>query len=124
MAKIKLLSLYDAMECMPTADVKFINQPQPIIMNKACSCCKSDVNRAVQVCGRVNTSDETYDIIATLSFEKEFNLATCNEEYVSTTNLSMLDTESKLLLYKVDKKERQQEDHHHENVIGGSSSRG
>ena len=57
-AKIKLLSLYDAMECMPT-DVKFINQPQPIIMNKACSCCKSDVNGAIHICGRVNTSDES-----------------------------------------------------------------
>ena len=91
------------MERTPT-DVKFINQPQPIIMNKACSCCKSDVNGAAHICGRVNTSEETYDIIASLSFEKEFNLATCNEEYVSTTNLSMLDTESKLFLYKVDKK--------------------
>ena len=91
------------MEHMPT-DVKFINQPQPMIMNKACSCCKSDVNRAIHICGRVDTSNEMYDIIASLSFEKEFNLATCNEEYVSTTNLSMLDTESKLFLYKVDKK--------------------
>ena len=101
--KLKLLNLYDTMECMLT-DVKFINQRQPIIMNKACSCCKPDVNRAVHICGRVDMSDETYDIIASLSFEKEFNLATCNEEYVSTTNLSMLDTESKLFLYKADKK--------------------
>ena len=91
------------MERMPT-DVKFITQPQPMIINKAYSCCKSDVNGTVHICGRVNTSDETYDIIASLSFEKEFNLATCNEEYVSMTNLSMLDTESKLFLYKVDKK--------------------
>ena len=90
------------MERMPTADV--INQPQPMIMNKVCSCCKSDVNGAVHVCCRVGTSDETYDIIASLFFEKEFNLATCNEEYVSTTTLSMFDTESKLFLYKVDKK--------------------
>ena len=118
--KIKLMSLYDAMERMPT-DVKFINQPQPIIMNKACLCCKSDVDGAVHVCGRVDTSNEKYDI--THPFEKEFNLATCNEEYVSTTNLSMLDTESKLFLYKVDKK-RQQEDHHHENIVGNSSSGG
>ena len=67
-------------------------------------CCKSDVNGAVvHVCGRVDTSKK-YDIIASLSFEKEFNLAICNEEYVSMTNLSMLDTESKLFLYKVDKK--------------------
>ena len=102
--KIKLLSLYDDMERMPTADVKFINQPQPIIMNKACSCCKSDVNGAIHICSRVDTSNKTYDIIASLSFEKEFNLATCNKEYVSTNNLSMLDTESKLFLYKVDKK--------------------
>ena len=46
-------------------------------------------------------------------------MATCNEEYVSMTNLSMLDTESKLFLYKVDKK--RQEDHH-EN-IGGSEGK-
>ena len=111
--KIKLLSLYDAMERMPT-DVKFISQPQPMIINKACSCCKSDVNRAIHVCGSVDTSYETYHIIASLSFEKEFNLATCNEEYVSTTNLPMLDTESKLFLYKVDKKKEC-----HENISGG-----
>ena len=54
--KIKLLSLYDAMKHMPT-DVKFINQTKPIIMNKMCSCCKSDVNGAVHVCGRIDTSE-------------------------------------------------------------------
>ena len=67
--KIKLLSLYDGIERMPT-DVKFINQPQPIIMNKVCSCCKSDVIGAVHICSRVDTSDEKYDIIASLSFER------------------------------------------------------
>ena len=112
--KIKLLSLYDAMERMLT-DIKFISQPQPIIMNRACLCCKSDVNGVVHICSRVDTSDEKCDIIASLSFEKKFNLATCNEEHVSMTNLSMLDTESKLFLYKVDKK---RQDHHHENVVG------
>ena len=50
----------------------------------------------------VRTNEEGVDIIAKLSFEKEFNLATCTEDYVSMSNLSMSTLELKLFFYAVD----------------------
>ena len=49
----------------------------------------------------VRTDEEGVDIIASLSFEKEFNLATSTEDYVSVSNLSMSTTERKLFFYAV-----------------------
>ena len=60
-----------------------------------------DVESSVHCCGMVRTDEEGVDIIASLSFEKEFNLATCTEDYVSVSNLSMSTTERKLFFYAV-----------------------
>ena len=63
--------------------------------------CRGDVKSAIHCCGMVHTDEEGVDIIASLSFEKEFNLATCTEDYVSVGNLSMSTLERKLFFYAV-----------------------
>ena len=65
-------------------------------MTNTCSKCRGDVESSVHCCGMVCTNEEGVDIIASLSFEKEFNLATCTEDYVSVSNLSMSTMERKL----------------------------
>ena len=70
-------------------------------MTNTCSKCRGDVESSVHCCGMVCTDEEGVDIIASLSFEKEFNLATCTEDYVSVSNLSMSTSEPKLFFYAV-----------------------
>ena len=70
-------------------------------MTNTCSKCWGDVESSIHCCGMVCTDEEGVDIIASLSFEKEFNLATCTEDYVSVRNLSMSTTERKLFFYAV-----------------------
>ena len=70
-------------------------------MTNMCSKCQGDVESSVHCCEMVRTDEEGVDIIVSLSFEKEFNLAMCTEDYVSVSNLSMSTSERKLFLYAV-----------------------
>ena len=86
---IKMANLIDALSCVVD------------YMTNTCSKCRGDVESSVHCCGMVCTNEEGVDIIASLSFEKEFNLATCTEDYVSVSNLSMSTMERKLFFYAV-----------------------
>ena len=94
---IKMASLIEALTC----DIEFHPDVYPLDnMTNTCSKCRGDVKSAVHCCGMVRTNEEGVDIIASLSFGKEFNLATCTEDYMSVSNLSTL--ECKLFFYAVD----------------------
>ena len=97
---IKMANLIDALTC---DNVEFHpNDAYPLDnMTNTCSKCRGDVESSVHCCGMVRTDEEGVDIIASLSFEKEFNLATCTEDYVSVSNLSMSTAERKLFFYAV-----------------------
>ena len=96
---IKMANLIDALTC---DNVEFHPNAYPLDnMTNTCSKCRGDVESSVHCCGMVCTDEEGVDIIANLSFEKEFNLATCTEDYVSVSNLSMSTTEHKLFFYAV-----------------------
>ena len=92
---IKMANLIDAYD-----NTEFHPDEYPLDnMTNTCSKCRGDVESSVHCCGMVRTDEEGVDIIASLSFEKEFNLATCTEDYVSVSNLSMSTTERKLFFY-------------------------
>ena len=97
---IKMANLIDALTC---DNVEFHpNDAYPLDnMTNMCSKCRGDVESSVHCCGMVCTDEEGVDIIASLSFEKEFNLAMCTEDYMSMSNLSMSTTERKLFFYAV-----------------------
>ena len=95
---IKMASLTDALTC----NMEFHPDAYPLDnMTNSCSKCRGDVKSAIHCCGMVCTDEEGVDIIASLSFEKEFNLATCTEDYLSMSNLSMSTLEHKLFFYAV-----------------------
>ena len=89
------------MKCMPH-DFKFINQPKPVVMTKSCLYCKADIKNAIHRCGEVIMSSD-YHVFASLTCEKRFDFDLCDDEYVSTTNLTMVDTNSDLFFYSVAK---------------------
>ena len=95
-----MANLIDALTC---DNVEFHpNDTYPLDnMTNMCSKCRGDIESSVHCCGMVRTDEEGVDIIASLSFEKEFNLATCTEDYVSVSNLSMSTMECKLFFYAV-----------------------
>ena len=97
---IKMASLINALAC----DMEFHpnDDAYPLDnMTNTCSKCQGDVKSSVHCCGMVRTDEEGVDIIASSSFEKEFNLATCTEDYMSVSNLSMSTLERKLFFYAV-----------------------
>ena len=96
---IKMASLIDALMC----DMEFHpNNAHPLDnMTNTCSKCRGDVKSAAHCCRMVRTDEEGVHIIASLSFEKWFNLATCTEDYMSMSNLSMSTLECKLFFYAV-----------------------
>ena len=71
-------------------------------MTKSCSCCKADIKNTVHTCGEVIMSSD-YHVFASLTFEKRFDFNLCDNKYVSTTNLTMVDTDSDLFFYSVAK---------------------
>ena len=100
---IKMANLIDALTCVvdntefhPNDDAYPLDN-----MTNTCSKCRDDVESSIHCCGMVRTKEEGVDIIASLSFEKEFNLAMCTEDYVSVSNLSMSNMERKLFFYAV-----------------------
>ena len=96
---IKMANLIDALTCDNT---ELHPDEYPLDnMTNTCSKCRGDVESSVHCCGMVRTDEEGVDIIGSLSFEKEFNLAMCTEDYVSVSNLSMSTTERKLFFYAV-----------------------
>ena len=97
---IKMANLINALTC---DNMEFHpNDAYPLDnMTNTCSKCRGDVESSVHCCGMVRTDEEGVDIIASLSFEKEFNLATCTEDYMSVSNLSMSTMECKLFFYAV-----------------------
>ena len=98
---IKMANLIDALTCV-VDNMEFHPDAYPLDnMTNMCSKCRGDVESSVHCCGMVCTDEEGVDIIASLSFEKEFNLAMCTEDYVSMSNLSMSTTECKLFFYAV-----------------------
>ena len=101
---IKMAILIDALTYI--VDMEFhpgSNNVYPLEnMTNTCSKCRGDMKSAVHCCGMVHTDKAGVDIIASLSFEKEFNLATCTEDYMSVSNLSMSTLERKLFFYAVD----------------------
>ena len=98
---IKMANLIDALTCVNTEFHPNDDEYPLDNMTNTCSKCRGDVESSVHCCGMVHTDEEGVDIIASLSFEKEFNLATCTEDYVSVSNLSMSTTERKLFFYAV-----------------------
>ena len=101
MQSFQIITLHQAMKCMPH-DFKFINQPEPVIMTKSCSCCKADIKNTIHTCGEVLMSSD-YHVFASLTFEKRFDFNLCDNEYISTTNLTMVDTDSDLFFYSIAK---------------------
>ena len=100
--RIKMANLIDALTCVVDNMEFHPNDAYPLDnMTNMCSKCQGDVESSVHCCGMVRTDEEGVDIIASLSFEKEFNLATCTEDYMSMSNLSMSTTERKLFFYAV-----------------------
>ena len=83
-------------------EFKFIIQPKHVIMSKLCSCCKATVKDAVPTCREVMMSS-TYHVFASVTFEKRFDFNLCNDECVSTENLTMTETDSRLFFYSVAK---------------------
>ena len=97
---IKMANLIDALTC---DNVEFHpNDAYPLDnMTNMCSKCRGDVESSVHCCRMVRTDKEGVDIIASLFFEKEFNLAMCTEDYMSVSNLSMSTMEHKLFFNAV-----------------------
>ena len=102
MQSFKNTSLHQVMKGM-SHEFKFINQPpKHVIMSKSCSCCKATIKDAVHTCGEVMMLP-TYHVFASVTFEKRFDFNSCDNEYVSTENLTMTDTNSQLFFYSVAK---------------------
>ena len=102
MQSFKNMRLHQAMKGM-SHEFKFINQPpKHVIMSKSCSCCKATVKDAVHTCGEVMMSP-TYHVFASMTFEKRFDFNLCDDEYISTENLTMTDTDNQLFFYSVAK---------------------
>ena len=101
MQSFKNTSLHQVLKGM-SHKFKFINQPKHVIMSKSCSCFKATVKDAVHVCGEVMMSP-TYHVFASMTFEKRFDFNSCDNECISTEDLTMTNTDSQLFFYSVDK---------------------
>ena len=87
---IKMASLIDTLTCVVDMEFHPNDDAYPLDnMTNTCSKCRGDVKSSVHCCRMVRTDEEGVDITVSLSFEKEFNLAMCTEDYVSMSNLSM-----------------------------------
>ena len=76
---IRMANLIEALTCV--VDMEFHPDAYPLDnMTNTCSKCQGDVESSVHGFGMVRTNEEGVDIIASLSFEKEFNLAMCTED--------------------------------------------
>ena len=99
---IKMANLINTLTCVVDNMEFHPNDAYPLDnMTNTCSKCRGDIESSVHCCRMVRIDEEGVDIIASLSFEKEFNLATCTEDYMSVSNLSMSTTERKLFFYAV-----------------------
>ena len=96
---VKIKSFYDAM-ASTNSNLKFVDQPSPINMIKTCSHCNDSVKNAKHICGELSI-DNDMPTFASLAFEKEFNLVSCEDDYVSTNDMTLSEAGGKLFFYQI-----------------------
>ena len=64
---------------------------EPKDMPLVCLCCTESIKDAVHVCKEF-VVNPNYDMFASVSFEKRFDFHSCQDEFVSTDNLTMSDS--------------------------------
>ena len=96
---VKIKSFYDAM-ASTNSNLKFVDQPSPINMIKTCSCCNDSVKNTVHICGELSIDDDM-PTFASLAFEKEFNLVSCEDDYISTNDMTLSKAGGKFFFYQI-----------------------
>ena len=96
---VKIKSFYDAM-ASTNSNLKFVDQPSPINMIKTCSRCNDSVKNAMHICGELSI-DNDMPTFASLAFEKEFTLVSCEDDYVSTNDMTLSEAGGKLFFYQI-----------------------
>ena len=72
-----------------------------IKMTDGCPCCLSNVRDAVHMCSAIQASNEKCIVVISTSFEKEFDVESFEERFISGSNITILPDNSKFFFYSL-----------------------
>ena len=104
--KITYMFMSYIMESLTTDDNNYIEfftnndrNHHEIKMTDGCPCCLSNVQDAVHMCSAIQASNEKCIVVVSTSFEKEFDVESFEERFISGSNIRILPDNSKFFFY-------------------------
>ena len=104
--KITYMFMSYVMESLTTDDNNYIElftnndrNHHEIKMTDGYPCCLSNVRDAVHMCSAIQASNEKCIVVVSTSFEKEFDVESFEERFISGSNITILPDNSKFFFY-------------------------
>ena len=99
--KITYMFMSYVMESL--TDIEFFTKDRnhEIKMTDGCPCCLSNVQDAFHMCSVIQASNEKCIVVVSTSFEKEFDVESFEERFISGSNIRILPDNSKFLFYSL-----------------------
>ena len=92
--KIMYMLMSYIMESLTDNNIEFFttNRNHEIKMTDGCPCCLSNVRDALHMCSAIQASDEKCIVVVSTSFEKEFDVKSFEERFISGSNITIYQT--------------------------------